>query len=304
MSTGFDLYDNYCWTKEKKIITKDVHHVPGLGNFSHFNFNEGHPPSPMHYHSNIIEIHCIVRGTRRTFMEEDGQIFQYHTTGNQAFISFPFELHGNGTKPQSPYEFYGLQIITSNPYNMLGLNREYSYALNKQLLGLKNHNIHLGQTHISQLCSAFNFFSESTPEAIMVGVQFLTCFLYNLQFLMPVTENTMTNIDPRIKLAMEFLHNNLCESLQLVDLADIAGYSLPHFKVKFKKELGITPSEYITMRKIEHAGELLKETDVSITQLAYDLGFSSSNYFDAVFKKLMICTPNEYRRQFRQKEKI
>lgn len=297
MAVQYEIFDNYCWTKKKKIITKDVHRVSGLGNVSYVSNNEAYPPVPMHYHSNIVEIHCIIKGKRDIQLQKNGKIIQYNAIGNQMLISFPFELHGDGNQLQSPVEAYGLQVNVSNPYDMLGLNREYSYALSKSLLELKHHHLSFGQTHIAQMRSAFNFFSDMTPESIRIGTQFLTCFLFNLQFLMPVTESMEMSIDPQIRAVEEFLQKNICENLRLSDLAEVSGYSLSHFKMKFKKEIGITPAEYLMMRKIEHAKKKLEETDMKITELAHSMGFSSSNYFDTVFKKLMACTPKEYRKQ-------
>lgn len=297
----YEIFDEYCWTKTKKVITKDKHHVPGLGNFTYWNHTSTTAPSPMHYHSDIIEVHCMIKGTRYTQMEKGGNLTRHITTGNQAFITFPFELHSNGNKPQAPCEFYAFQIITSDPYNMLGLNREYSYMLYNQLMSLmkqEHRHLKLGVTHLKNLQSAFTFFSELNEESITIGVSFLNCFLYNLQFLTPIPGTLVQDIDEHIKKAILYLNENIQESLQLIDLAEISGYSLSHFKVRFKEEIGVTPAEYISLQKLEIAKRELVETDRSITDLAYYLGFSSSNYFSAVFKKLMGCTPRDYRNYY------
>lgn len=300
----FEIIDEYCWTKQKKIITKDKHNVPGLGNFAHWNYTTSSSPSPMHYHSNIIEIHSMIKGKRYTQIEKDGEIKKYITTGNQAFLTFPFDVHSNGSEPQTPYEFYAFQIIISNPYNLLGLNKEYSFALYNQLMHLNCHQLNLGSTHISNLRSAFNFFSDLNAESIMVGVQFLTCFLFNLKFMVPVQEAKNMQIDWRIKKSIDYLSENITETLQLIDLADASGYSLSRFKVKFKEELGITPAEYINLHKFEIAKKQLIETNISVTDLAYELGFSSVSYFSAVFKKLSGLTPQNYRKYYSIKKGI
>lgn len=297
----FDLIDEFCWTKQQKIITKDKHNVPGLGNFAHWNYNTSSSPSPMHYHSNIIEIHCMLKGKRYTQIEKNGELTKYVTTGNQAFITFPSDVHSNGSEPQTPYEFYAFQVIVSDPYHLLGLDKEYSFALYNQLMRLNCHQLNLGTTHIKNLISAFNFFSEFNADSIMIGVQFLTCFLFNLKYLTPVQEPKNSQIDWRIKKSIDYLSENITENLQLIDLADASGYSLSRFKVKFKEELGITPAEYINLHKFEMAKKLLIETNMSITDVAYSLGFSSVSYFSAVFKKLATCTPQYYRRHYSTK---
>jgi len=294
----YEIFDEFCWTKQKKTITKDKHQVPGLGNFSHWNYTTSSTPSPMHYHSDIIEIHCLTKGTRYTYIERDGQIKKYTTTGNQAFLTFPFEVHSNGNEPQAPCEFYAFQVITSDPYNMLGLNREYSFVLYEQLMQMKDHNLILGATHINFLRRAFNFLSEFTSDSTMIGVQFLTCFISNLQFMEPIHESYVSQVEEPIKKVIDYLTANIYSNIQLSELSEISGYSLSRFKYKFKENIGITPAEYITLQKLEIAKTQLLESPISITDLAFSLGFSSSNYFSSVFKKFSGCTPQFYRRQY------
>ncbi|MDD3339395.1 MAG: AraC family transcriptional regulator, partial [Lachnospiraceae bacterium] len=273
-----------------------------LGNFTYWNFTTSPAPSPMHLHSDIMEIHCMIKGQRYSQIENLGSLKRYTYTGNEVFITFPFELHGNGNQPQLPCEFYALQIITKDPRHMLGLNEEYSAALYHTLLGLNRRHYKLGSSHLQYLRTAFNFFSDLSPSSIQIGVQFLTCFLFSLSFLSPIIDSTIKKIDEPIHNAITFLNQNICEELQIRNLAEVSGYSLSRFKVKFKNEVGITPSEYITLQKLEFAKKHLVETAITITDLAHMLSFSSSNYFSSVFKKYMDCTPKEYRLNYQQYE--
>lgn len=294
----YELFDQFSWTKQNKTITKDRHKVPALGNFTYWNYTASPAPSPMHYHSDILEIHCMVKGKRHSQIESEGAINNYTYTGNEAFLTFPFEIHGNGSQPQAPCEFYAFQIMMHNPDEMLGLNKEYSNTLCHELLALKHRHLQLGHSHLQYLRTAFTFFSDMTAPSIQVGVQFLTCFLFSLQYLTPIEDSQIKAVDERIHHAITYLNQNIREPLRLCDLAEVSGYSLSRFKVKFKDEVGITPAEYITLQKLEYAKKELLETNISITDLAYSLGFSSSNYFSSVFKKMMDHTPKDYRNHF------
>lgn len=294
-----ELFDPYTWTKENKTLIHERHQIPGLGNFTHWNTQGSAPPSPLHYHTNILEIHCMVKGQRTSLIEDRGH-FRVHTfTGNTVFLTYPFEIHGNGDSVQLPCEFYAFQIDLSDPGNLLGLNKEYSSALAQILLNQKHRKMKLNSSHLGYLRTSFNLISSLEEESIRVGVQFLTCFLYSLQYLTPVTEEGTTDIDEPVFRSIQYLNEHLKEPIQLLDLAEIAGYSLSHYKKKFKKEVGITPSEYVILQKLEYAKRALAETDQNITELAFSLGFSSSNYFCSVFKKLMDCTPKEWRKKYR-----
>lgn len=245
----FEIFDDFVWTKQKKIITRNKHGIPGLGNFSYFNTNSASPPSPMHYHSDIIEIHCIVKGNHYTHIEKGGSITAYALTGNQVFFTFPFELHSNGNQPLAPCEFYAFQIATDDPSHILGLDIVYSRKLVRLLKQLPNRHMLLDPMSIGLVRSAFALFSQFTPDSFMTGSQFLSCFLFNIQSLEPVSDILVRYPDNRIKKAIDYLNFNIQESLRLVDLADAAGYSLSHFKTKFRDEIGITPRSTSSCRK-------------------------------------------------------
>ena len=294
-----EIFDDYIWTKENKTLTHAEHKIPGLGNFTHKNTSGSTQPSPLHYHTNILEIHCMVKGQRTSVIENNGRFNTYTYAGNTAFLAFPFEIHGNGEQAQLPCEFYGFQIDLSEPGDLLGLNREYSSSLARLLLNQKDRQLRLNASHLNYLRTAFNFISSLEQENIRVGVQFLTCFLYSLQYLQPTAQEMTTTVDEPIHRSIVHLNEHLTDPLQIQDLAKTAGYSISYYKQKFKQEVGITPSEYIMLQKIEKAKEILTESDTSITDIAFSLGFSSSNYFCAVFKKFMDCTPKDYRKKYR-----
>ncbi len=300
-----ELFDQYIWTNEKKIITHAKHNIPGLGNFEYQNSPKNSLPSSFHYHTNIIEIHCMVKGQRTTLIEDKGHIRSYTYTGNNIFITYPFEIHGNGNIVQPPGEYYAFQIDLTNPKNLLGLNEEYSQEL-VNLLSLQSlRHLRFGSTHLSYLRMAFNCISSLEPKSIRIGVQFLTCFLFSLQYLTPIVQEETKEVDEHILCSINYINDHILEPLQIKDLASVSGYSMSHFKMKFRQEIGITPSEYITLQKMEYAKHLLTKTKQSITEIAYSLSFSSSNYFCSVFKKFTNCTPRDYRALHKEKtEKI
>ena len=67
----------------------------------------------------------------------------------------------------------------------------------------------------------------------------------------------------------------------------------------FLKTTGLNPKEYILRKKIEFAKKMLKQ-DKNITGIAFDLGFSSSQSFATVFKKLTCITPSNYKKKHKE----
>ena len=85
------------------------------------------------------------------------------------------------------------------------------------------------------------------------------------------------------------------ESLTLDQLAEQAHMSKYYLSHAFKREYGVSPINYMTHKRIEESKYLLAETDLSLSQIAHLLGFSSLSYFSQVFRRTQSVTPLEYR---------
>ena len=85
------------------------------------------------------------------------------------------------------------------------------------------------------------------------------------------------------------------ESLTLEQLAEDAHMNKYYLSHAFKREYGTSPINYMITRRIEESKYLLAETDLSMSQIAQLLGFSSLSYFSQVFRRTQATTPMEYR---------
>ncbi len=294
VSPRIEIFDEYLWQKDRQVITRSVHQLPGLGNFTHWYLTRSLPPISMHYHSGIIEIHCMVKGKRVAILENNEQPRHYTVMGNELFMTFPYELHSIGR--QTPCEFYALQLITKEHDHILGMDKTFSNALCEQLLALKHRHLTLSATALHLIRTSFNLFTSHNPHDFHTAVQFLSCFLHNLVYLPPIGDEIVRPIDASIQRTLDYIDTYVDRPLPLSELAGISGYSLSRFKAKFKEEVGITPTELISLQKIERAKVLLETTDTPVTDLAFNLGFSSSSYFCTVFKKFTGISPHQYKK--------
>lgn len=293
-----EINEPFTWSKPYQLITHDMHHVPGLYNFAYRNFKEASTPYQLHYHSNIFEIHCFTRGRRFCQIEDEGVIHNYVVNGGQAFVTYPAQIHGNGTAMLDPYEYYALQISIEDPDHLLGLNQQHSNALYQALLDLQNtgaHKFALEESHLNMLRTAFRLFSEFKEESAIIGVQYLSCFLFSFRFLQAVSGDA--DIDPNIDNAIRYISEHIAGSPSIEEVAACSGYSESHFKMKFKKATGIPPAEYINLKRIEYSKWLLSHTNQSISDIGNRLNFSTSSYFCSSFKKYTGYTPKEYRKK-------
>ena len=92
-----------------------------------------------------------------------------------------------------------------------------------------------------------------------------------------------------------YVQRNLSRPVDVDTLAKTLFISRTHLATKFKKETGMTLTDFILNEKIEEAKRLLRYTDKSLTLIADYLGFSSQSHFTRIFKKYSGKTPKEYR---------
>jgi two-component system response regulator YesN len=101
---------------------------------------------------------------------------------------------------------------------------------------------------------------------------------------------------PVLQNAADYIKENYARDLTLEEVAQavhISPYYLSHL---FKEELGVTFIGYLTKVRIEQAKILLLETNLTIQQISYMVGYQDSSYFTKVFKKLEGRTPTQFRR--------
>ena len=98
-----------------------------------------------------------------------------------------------------------------------------------------------------------------------------------------------------------YIDNNYKESLTLSDLAGVVHMNKYYLAHAFKNEYGVSPISYMISRRIEESRYLLRETDMSLSQIARVLGFSSASYFSQSFRHREEMSPIEYRKANRSK---
>ena len=97
------------------------------------------------------------------------------------------------------------------------------------------------------------------------------------------------------KQVVAFLKEHLHERLEIADICNALNYTKSYIFEQFKKATGRSVMAYFTQLKMEKAKRLLRETELSVTQIADSLAFDTPNYFSKSFKKLTGYTPLQYK---------
>lgn len=92
-----------------------------------------------------------------------------------------------------------------------------------------------------------------------------------------------------------FITCNLSRSVTLDQLARHVGMNRSALCVFFRREFGLTFSEYLNRCRIREACHLLASTSLPIQTVGYRVGYEHATYFNRMFKSIMACTPKEYR---------
>lgn len=101
----------------------------------------------------------------------------------------------------------------------------------------------------------------------------------------------------RLKTVILYIQNNFREPIRIHDLASLIPMSEGHFCRFFKSATRQTPIDYVNNYRIGQAAELLRQRDRQISDIALDVGYDNASYFIRVFRKIMKCSPSEFRQK-------
>jgi transcriptional regulator GlxA family with amidase domain len=114
----------------------------------------------------------------------------------------------------------------------------------------------------------------------------------------PSRPSVPVELIPHLRHALDLMDRNYAEPLDLEVLAAEAGVSKYHFLRCFAAAYGQTPAQYLCHRRIERAQDLLRATNLSISEICNLVGFSSLGSFSSRFHELVGAWPSEYQARY------
>jgi len=255
------------------------------------NYIKARQPLDAHIHENKIELVYIVKGEQIYNVKDK----DYVVRSGECFIVYADELHSTGCNPEDKAYFYYFIIdLNKHKSNLIG----YGDIEGDNIVNLINNNedrVFKGSTKIADIF-------DNLIQIPFKNVPYKKTIIRNLvsELLLNVIEckntpdydyynNTMQNIT-------DYIEENIYSNISISELAEICRLSETRFKTKFKNQFGMPPHEYILRKKIGTAKILLSTTDMTITDVAFTLSFSSSQYFATVFKRFTCMSPKDYKK--------
>lgn len=245
-----------------------------------------------HFHPGYMEICYQVRG--EVIFSVGGR--DYRLKGNEVFWTHADEAHGSGYHAYDKGLLYWTQIrLPQRPMKFLALSREEAWPLVQALRSLPARKFR-GDARLRTLFERAFLLCRQPPSPLV-----------RLGLVTHIAEWLRTVVECAGRSSVPPPSEDIARALALVDarvesppsvgeLAAAAGLSASRFKAKFREETGIPPAEYVLRQRVRRARRMLEETRASVTEIAYRLGFSSSQYFAHAFRRFMHIRPSDVRR--------
>lgn len=255
------------------------------------NYCKAQIPLNAHTHQECTEFVFMIKGCQTYQVGKK----RYTVSGGEVFTVFPWEVHSSGGMPEEKAAFYYLIA------DIKALCEEYAVCMpgdgnefRKALSGLNKRILRAPNWYIDSCAGIFELFEKEVSYRDTKIHNFLSDILVNLA---EGAEKSPAAQSHSAEKVLNYIEKHIKEPLEMKELAELSGFSLSRFQKGFWEATGITPREYILRRKIELCQDELKHSSKTITEIAYEYGFSSSQYFSTVFRRFCCISPSQYRQQ-------
>ncbi len=157
------------------------------------------------------------------------------------------------------------------------------------------------QTIINEFIKGLEFYLDHpdlvNDSILELKVKELILILLQSQIANSISSLFENLFSPSLIEILEVVNSHIYDDLSVSDLAYLCNLSESTFKRRFKEKLSDTPSNYIRKKRIGRAKELLKIDSVSISEVAYKVGFKDIAHFSRTFKKETGCSPSQFKEE-------
>lgn len=186
------------------------------------------------------------------------------------------------TDPEIPWTIYWV-IVGGNQLETL-----------LDVLGLTSDNPFVTIKESKKMRSAFTALFEKAGKDGLADKMESLSLLYSI-FSILAENGTSLSHNIYISKALDYISQHYAQDLSVQDLAAMVHLNYSYFSRLFKKEIGLSPVRFITTFRVKKAEDLLKHSDMSITDIARTVGFTDVLYFSRAFKHCTGISPTTYK---------
>jgi AraC-like DNA-binding protein len=253
----------------------------------------------------MVALHCTLRGNISCKLEGYGKLalqknkygFYYAPPDSNSTADFIAEDYDAVYISFSPV--YLAELIDQHPYfKELYISQQYhspeGNVLPSFTIGPDELNILEAIKHCKLHGPVRNFFLRAKVYELIV--KYFTALEFAELNGEPVNEQ-----ENRFREMESYIRQNYHLPLSIQALSRQAGMNIRSFEKGFRKIFGFPPREYIELRRLTEASELLAKTNMPVNSISHQVGFTGSNYFAVVFRKHYHCTPRQFRQQYNER---
>jgi AraC-like DNA-binding protein len=250
-------------------------------------FNKYGPVIRDHYFIlHIVQGRGVLRIRNQTYPLEPGQgciippetVHRYETEGSESWTYFWFSFHGL----KAEQLIKKAKLSYDNPVFTIEDKQNIYYALRKlKEAGLLNDKqLYSEVTELKVLALLYFYFAELIEAAEDAGEY----------------ARTELHRELYVKKAVQFIEINFFKKITIADVADSVGLNASYLGHLFKKQMMVTPQQYLCRFRIEKAIQYMHNPSVSIKEISQSVGYEDPYLFSRMFRQIKRMPPSEYRK--------
>ena len=258
-----------------------------------------HTTRPLNPHRHTgFEITYVEGGKVHWVLENDQPLC---FGGGDIALVQPQVLHAGESRVLQPAAIHWLIIdpMAENAEKNTPFNREQILTIHKKLSSFGNASVK-SSSFLAELFRLFRQCAEShlrkNPDPLLLPQAQTLAAQMIIETVRAFEADTPKSESSPVRRAIDLMNSRLEEKLSMPEIAAKVGLGVSRFYAVFKKEMGQTPVDYLQQLRCQRAREYLANSSESITDIAFRLGFSSSQYFADCFRKNIGRTPSEFRK--------
>lgn len=228
---------------------------------------------PLHQH-NCYELVYYKSGTGT--MNLAGELLQFRP--HTFTLTEPNHMHDEKHTQDTDLQFIGFTISDSTISLRNGVYHDDKEMTVGNLMNTIEHELQHKHPH-------YMLKMNTLSQLLVIGLERMGC---GKMFAKPAPYSELHYIE-------RYIEENSSRKIDLDSLGKLSGYSTDHFRHLFKQKTGFSPIQYQIRCRLNNAGTLLQESNMSISTIALECGFSSASQFCSLFKKMYGKTPQQHR---------
>jgi AraC-like DNA-binding protein len=240
-----------------------------------------------HSHDDVYQISVPLTGKMITYLNQKTLTL----CEGEAIITNPHSRHAHQFDGHSSMFLIGLDRETLNGWNSENGNEEISFKEQQTISSVAV------KKQVKQWFDQYLFHSHEDTVIKDIeneAFQFFTS-IFRGSHSVEKKQHSLHMSDHSILHVLDFIHTNYHEAMNVDTLAAIASQSKYHFMRSFKNYTNLSPHQYVIRTRIERSKELLTNTNRSLWDISYEVGFNNPSQFHRNFVTVVGCTPLQYR---------